>query len=51
MKKYIEDILILSGLALIVFATFRLSVTAGLYAAGVCLLGLGVWAAVKCGSR
>ncbi len=49
MKKYIEDILILSGLALIVFPTFQLSVTAVLYAAGACLLGLGVWAAVRCG--
>lgn len=43
----IEDILILSGLAVIVTATFLLSFVAGLYCTGSVLLGLGIYAAVK----
>lgn len=41
--KYLEDILILSGLTVIVIATFLLSGIAGMYAAGVALFGLGVY--------
>jgi hypothetical protein len=40
-----EDILILAGLGMIVYATFRWSETAGWYAAGICAFGLGVWLA------
>lgn len=43
----IEDILILSGLAVIVTATFLLSFIAGLYCLGSALFGLGVYAAIK----
>jgi Zn-dependent membrane protease YugP len=47
MKKfilnYIEDILILSGLAVIIATTFLLSKIAGLYSLGVILFGLGVY--------
>lgn len=43
----IEDILILSGLAVIVTATFLLSFIAGLYCLGGVLFGLGVYAAIK----
>lgn len=41
--KYIEDGLILGGLAVIVTATFLWSSIAGLYALGACMLALGVW--------
>lgn len=41
--KYIEDILIIGGLAVIATATFLLSVIAGLYFIGAVLLGLGIW--------
>jgi len=41
--KYIEDILIIGGLAFIVIATFLWSMIGGIYAAGCCLLGLGVF--------
>ena len=41
--KYIEDILILGGLACIVRATFLWSEIAGIYALGVSLFGLGVF--------
>ena len=42
-KNYIEDLLICSGLGLIILATFMLSTVAGIYAAGTILLGLGFW--------
>jgi hypothetical protein len=43
LKKWIEDILILSGLGFIILATFLLSTVAGFYVLGVCLFGLGLW--------
>ncbi len=43
----VEDILILSGLAVIVTATFLLSFIAGLYCLGSVLFGLGAYAAIK----
>lgn len=42
-KKYIEDILIFSGLALIIATTFLVSMILGLYTLGVILFGLGVF--------
>lgn len=42
-KKYIEDILIFSGLAIIAFTTFLISKIAGLYVTGFILFGLGVY--------
>lgn len=42
-KKYIEDILIFSGLTLMVGTTFLLSKIAGLYCLSVVLLSLGVY--------
>ena len=41
--KYMEDILIVSGLIFIIKATFLLSTIAGLYCLGVCLLALGIY--------
>lgn len=40
---YIEDILILSGLTVIVTTTFLLSLIAGLYSLGIALFGLGIY--------
>jgi len=42
-KDYIEDILVFSGLTVIAGATFLLNFIAGLYAAGLILLLLGVY--------
>lgn len=42
-KNYIEDILILSGLAVLVTTTFLFSKIAGLYSLGAVLFGLGVY--------
>lgn len=42
-KNYIEDILILSGLAIIVIATFLVSKIIGLYVLGSILFGLGIY--------
>lgn len=41
--KYLEDILILSGLTIIVMATFFISKIAGLYSLGATLFGLGIY--------
>lgn len=41
--RYLEDALILGGLGLVIYATFTLSYTAGLYVFGACMLGAGVW--------
>lgn len=41
--KYIEDIFIISGLTLIVIATFLLSKILGIYVLGGVLFGLGVF--------
>lgn len=42
-KNYIEDICIISGLAVIVGTTFFISKIIGAYALGVALFGLGVY--------
>lgn len=42
----IEDVFILAGLGMIIYATFRWSETAGWYAAGICCFGLGIWFAL-----
>jgi len=41
--NYIEDILIISGLTIIVTATFLLSTIAGLYCLGCVFLALGIY--------
>lgn len=41
--KYLEDLLILSGLTTIVIATFLVSKIGGLYCLGAVLLGLGIY--------
>ena len=41
-NKYIEDILIFSGLAAIVTATFILSIIAGIYCLGAAFILVGV---------
>jgi hypothetical protein len=40
---HVEDVLILSGLAVVVGATFSWSRLAGWYATGTVLFGLGIW--------
>lgn len=45
--KYLEDVLIASGLITIVGATFRINTTAGLYCLGGVLLALGIYFAVN----
>lgn len=42
-KNYIEDILILSGLLIIIIATFLLSKILGMYATGIILFSLGTY--------
>ena len=46
-KKYIEDVLIFTGLVFVNVATYRISSTAGLYATGITLLALGVYFALN----
>lgn len=41
--NYIEDIFIVSGLLLIIIATFLVSIIAGIYVLGVVLFGLGIF--------
>lgn len=41
--RFLEDILVLSGLLIIIIATFLISKIAGLYVTGVVLFGLGVY--------
>lgn len=41
--KYIEDILIFSGLLVIIIATFLVARIIGLYITGLILFGLGVY--------
>jgi hypothetical protein len=41
-KKYLDDLLVLLGSGLIVFATWRWSVTAAIYVCGIILISLGV---------
>jgi hypothetical protein len=41
-KKYLDDVLVLLGFGLMVFATWRWSVTAAIYVCGVILISLGV---------
>lgn len=41
--RYIEDLLIFSGISCIVYATFQIGITAGFYCLGGCLLALGVY--------
>lgn len=41
--KYLEDLLILSGLIIIIKATFLLSLIAGMYCLGLILLVLGIF--------
>ena len=45
MKNYIEDVLIIAGLTVIVYATFLWSVVGGLYCLGAALLGVGIFLA------
>ena len=42
-SKYIEDILIISGLTFIVVATFLWSKIVGYYSLGITLLALGIF--------
>lgn len=46
-RDYAEDFFIFIGLTLINMATFRLSVTAGLYVLGCSFLSIGVFIAIQ----
>ena len=46
-EAYIEDIFILSGLLIIIVATFFISKIAGLYSLGIILFGLGIYFSIK----
>lgn len=41
-KEYIEDLLILSGITLIVVAAFKISIIVGLVLLGLVLIAMGV---------
>lgn len=41
-KRHLDDILILAGCALIVYATMLLSLIAALYVGGICLVVFGI---------
>ena len=41
-RKYLDDQFILLGLALIVYATYRINLTAAIYVAGVLFIGFGI---------
>lgn len=43
LSRYVEDILIFSGLFCIIYATFQVGRIAGFYCLGGCLLALGVY--------
>lgn len=45
LRKYIEDMLILGGLAIIVGTTFFISIKIGFYTLGVSLVGIGIYVA------
>lgn len=45
LRKYIEDILILGGLAVIVGTTFFINMIIGFYVLGSVLIGVGVYLA------
>lgn len=42
MRKYFDDILVTAGSLLIVYATYRISLTAALYVAGFLLILFGI---------
>lgn len=42
MMKYLDDILILMGCGLLVYATYRLNLTAALFVGGFLLIALGI---------
>lgn len=41
-RKYLDDQFIIAGLGLLVYATYRINLTAAIYVAGVLLIGFGV---------
>jgi hypothetical protein len=43
LRKYIEDLLILSGLVIIAGTTFFISIFAGFYLTGAIMVGLGIY--------
>lgn len=42
MEKYLDDILVLFGCGLIIYATYLLSIVGAIYAAGIIFVLLGV---------
>jgi hypothetical protein len=42
MKKYLDDLMILCGCGLVLYATYQLSVIAALFVGGFMLIGAGV---------
>ncbi|ERN54320.1 hypothetical protein [Alkalihalophilus marmarensis] len=47
LQNYIEDVLIILGMLLIVFATYLLSYVAAIYVLGAFLFALGIFFAYK----
>lgn len=43
MRKYLDDVFIFLGCGLIVYATYRISLTAAIYAGGILLICLGIY--------
>ena len=41
-RKYLDDLFILLGLGLVVYATYRINLTAALYVSGLLFIGFGV---------
>ena len=42
MKKYLDDVLILAGCGFLVWATWRINLTAALYLIGVVMIVIGI---------
>lgn len=46
MRKYLDDILILIGCGILIYATYRISLTAALYMGGALFILVGVFVGI-----
>lgn len=46
MRKYLDDVLIFIGCGILIYATYRISLTAALYASGVLCILAGVFVGI-----
>ena len=51
MKKYLDDLFILAGCGLVIFATAKWSEIAALYVSGVLLIGFGIYTGLVQGKK